>query len=153
MKHKHSFGFTIVELLIVIVVIGILAAITVVAYNGIQERTKITSATSDMRNLYQAIIMARQNTGKTLLGVTGNNCTRCATTASFAVTIDKISAASGMNLSDIKDGDPWGNEYFIDENEGESSASPCTLDGFSVVGQPIITANNQFLIPYSLPGC
>ena len=31
-------GFTIVELLIVIVVIGILAAITVVAYNGIQER-------------------------------------------------------------------------------------------------------------------
>ena len=31
---KH--GFTIVELLIVIVVIAILAAITVVAYNGIQ---------------------------------------------------------------------------------------------------------------------
>ena len=31
-------GFTIVELLIVIVVIGILAAITIVAYNGIQTR-------------------------------------------------------------------------------------------------------------------
>ena len=31
-------GFTIVELLIVIVVIGILAAITIVAYNGIQAR-------------------------------------------------------------------------------------------------------------------
>jgi prepilin-type N-terminal cleavage/methylation domain-containing protein len=35
--HNHS-GFTIVELLIVIVVIAILAALSVVAYNGIQNR-------------------------------------------------------------------------------------------------------------------
>ena len=40
---KTNTGFTIVELLIVIVVIGILAAITIVAYNGIQNRAKTTS--------------------------------------------------------------------------------------------------------------
>lgn len=40
-KRKKS-GFTIVELLIVIVVIGILAAITIVAYNGIQTRAENT---------------------------------------------------------------------------------------------------------------
>lgn len=34
----HKSGFTIVELLIVIVVVGILTAITVVAFNGIQTR-------------------------------------------------------------------------------------------------------------------
>ena len=39
-------GFTIVELLIVIVVIGILAAITIVAYNGVQNRAKASSAKS-----------------------------------------------------------------------------------------------------------
>ena len=39
-------GFTIVELLIVIVVIGILAAITIVAYNGVQNRAKTSAAQS-----------------------------------------------------------------------------------------------------------
>lgn len=43
-------GFTIVELLIVIVVIGILAAITVVAYNGIQQRAKVALVSFDLSN-------------------------------------------------------------------------------------------------------
>tara|TARA_B100000378_G_scaffold251824_1_gene226767 strand:- start:15 stop:632 length:618 start_codon:yes stop_codon:yes gene_type:complete len=48
-------GFTIVELLIVIVVIAILAAITVVAYTGIQERTKNVAIQSDLRQVAQLI--------------------------------------------------------------------------------------------------
>ncbi len=39
-------GFTIVELLIVIVVIAILAAVTIVAYNGISNRAKASAAQS-----------------------------------------------------------------------------------------------------------
>lgn len=41
-------GFTIVELLIVIVVIGILAAITIVAFNGVQDRARSASLISDL---------------------------------------------------------------------------------------------------------
>lgn len=45
-KINRENGFTIVELLIVIVVIAILAAISIVAYNGIQSRGKASAAES-----------------------------------------------------------------------------------------------------------
>ena len=41
---KSERGFTIVELLIVIVVIGILAGITIVAYNGVTARANTSAA-------------------------------------------------------------------------------------------------------------
>lgn len=47
---SRQYGFTIVELLIVIVVIGILAAITIVAYNGIQNRANDGAVRSDLAN-------------------------------------------------------------------------------------------------------
>lgn len=53
MKHTYQKGFTIVELLIVIVVIGILAAITIVAFNGVQNRGYDTSIKSDLKNIGQ----------------------------------------------------------------------------------------------------
>lgn len=48
-KSNKQSGFTIVELLIVIVVIGILAAITIVAYNGITQQAVIASVSSDLK--------------------------------------------------------------------------------------------------------
>lgn len=68
-------GFTIVELLIVIVVIGILAAITVVAYRGIQQRATTASYTSAVDQWEKIVRMEKTlqgddfaNTGITCLG-------------------------------------------------------------------------------------
>lgn len=47
---KMKTGFTIVELLIVIVVIGILAAITIVAFNGVQNKARVAAIQSDLKN-------------------------------------------------------------------------------------------------------
>ena len=48
-------GFTIVELLIVIVVIGILAGITIVAYTSVQNRATVSSIQSDLVNAAKEI--------------------------------------------------------------------------------------------------
>lgn len=56
-------GFTIVELLIVIVVIGILAAITFMAYNGVQDRAGDSRLDSDAAHIKTAIEMYKADNG------------------------------------------------------------------------------------------
>jgi prepilin-type N-terminal cleavage/methylation domain-containing protein len=61
-KLKQS-GFTLVELLIVIVVIAILAAITVVAYNGVQQRARDSRRKSDVGAIAKALILYQVDNG------------------------------------------------------------------------------------------
>jgi general secretion pathway protein G len=51
LKRIKDRGFTIVELLIVIVVIGILATLVLTTYNGIQEKARDTKRKTDMNAL------------------------------------------------------------------------------------------------------
>ena len=49
-KNTRNSGFTIVELLIVVVVIAILAAITIVSYNGINKRAEISAIKHELKS-------------------------------------------------------------------------------------------------------
>ena len=64
-------GFTIVELLIVIVVIGILAAITIVAYNGIQQKGRDADRRSDLAAIAKALKLYSTDNGPMW---TGSGC-------------------------------------------------------------------------------
>ena len=74
-------GFTIVELLIVIVVIGILAAITIVAYNGVQARANDTKIRAVAVQVEKAIKLWHVDSGEdprggwsSTVAFNGTNC-------------------------------------------------------------------------------
>jgi general secretion pathway protein G len=55
MGHYTKKGFTIAEMLIVVVVLGVLAMISIVAYEGIQDRANESVRTNDMRLIVTAL--------------------------------------------------------------------------------------------------
>ena len=146
---KTTSGFTIVELLIVIVVIGILAAITVVAFNGIQDRARTAKIDNDLAMLSKAIQSARILQDGTLYDITGSLGTaeQCVSLVSGTDLSDKVAASScwseytqflellsttsETNVRNIVD--PWGRPYFIDENE---TSTACTKDDIGTYSEP-----------------
>ena len=58
-KSHFRSGFTIVELLIVVVVIAILATITIVSYNGITARANTAKAATELNSIAKAMAMYR----------------------------------------------------------------------------------------------
>lgn len=63
LKSKQQ-GFTIVELLIVIVVIGILAALVITTFTGIQKKARDTERTGDIKVLHSQVEAYYAQNGK-----------------------------------------------------------------------------------------
>ena len=63
LKNKQK-GFTIVELLIVIVVIGILAALVITTFSGIQKKARDTDRQTDVKGVHGQVEAYFAQTGK-----------------------------------------------------------------------------------------
>jgi general secretion pathway protein G len=64
---KKDKGFTLVELLIVIVILGILATVTVFAVRGITDKGKTSACTADQKTLQVALESYYAQNGNTVI--------------------------------------------------------------------------------------
>jgi prepilin-type N-terminal cleavage/methylation domain-containing protein len=107
---RTSKGFTIVELLIVIFVIGILAAITIVAYNNIQTRGRLSAYQADVTLLlkkaeaYYSLVGSHALTAAP--GVPDTGATACQSTngANLTTTLNSQSESrlgSGLGICGV----------------------------------------------------
>jgi prepilin-type N-terminal cleavage/methylation domain-containing protein len=107
---KHKQGFTIVELLIVIVVIAILAAISVVAYTGIQNRANDSAVQNDLSNFAKKIQLIAAESGEFPAGGTtapggGGNATTIPgftfnpTKSAYMTTVNNLYYCTGVETA------------------------------------------------------
>jgi len=82
-QRAREYGFTIVELLIVIVVIGILAAIALIAFSGISQRADVAAIQADLGNAGRQMKIFNVNNG---VYPTANDCSASPVAGSICLT-------------------------------------------------------------------
>lgn len=102
-------GFTIVELLIVIVVIGILAAIVIVAYNGVTQQANNSKYRSDADSIRKVAETRNSDASNGAYPTSSTQFTSQFSQLPNGVAVDATEAASAPSYADAKaaaDGSP-----------------------------------------------
>lgn len=135
MKQKSAHGFTLIEILIVIAIIGILASVVLGSLNTAREKAKTAKVVSELRNLRTAIASLEDDTGKWpngcpvsqgTVGASGNEVNFTAANAGIVAqptaggaapcgwTAIEVAKWKGPYMPKVTD--PWGNPYWFDSD-------------------------------------
>lgn len=142
MKKTNTCGFTLVELLIVISIIGVLSTIGMTVYSSAQNQAKIAATQATLNSVYKQIEQVRLSRQQFLGQITGSYCSDCAACRSDSKSQACINSMTTAFVTKLgfttvpRDG--WGDVIRIDENEAEPSGcrNPDIQDGlYSSHGQ------------------
>lgn len=118
-------GFTIVELLIVVVVIAILAAITIIAYNGITQRAKDSSLQSSLSQLAKRLESAKYDSSSEIYPSTLANLNTNVPAGSFNYSVSV--SGKGFCLTGVGDS---GTTWYVTNYQLQPTQGSCvTADG------------------------
>ncbi len=166
--NRKNSGFTIVELLIVIVVIAILAAVTIVAFNGVQQRSRDARRISNANSIRKALeIYKLQNGRYPLVNYTGLGAqagwesSAREVEGQFLHELQNYGLAGGTPVDPVNNGieDSTGaartaNHYTYTYYRYAAGSSGCdpALGAFYVFGIINAEANNQGTVLEGSPG-
>lgn len=122
---KNKQGFTIVELLIVVIVIAILATITIVGFNGIQNRAKDSALKSEISTMRKQLsVFATTNSDTYPSSI--NSCPTPVTGAACiaAETNNTVTYYGAGNTYCLSATNPSGSSYYTNES-GAVSTGTC----------------------------
>jgi len=122
LKKKMQEGFTLVEILIVVVIIGILASIAVPIYFDYVERGYATDAKTQLRSIYESSKLFKSESGD------------------FPEDVIELNASNGLNIPQSTL-DKWDFEINLNDDDGEvtGSITATSLEGMQGGSGEVVT--------------
>ena len=135
-------GFTLIELMVVIAIIGVIAAIATPAMTSYISHAKVIKATAEIERIYKALFLlevdadewpGHQEAGSLNIGVGNEIWDLSAPNAGLIVTDGSFPNWAGPYLPTIPK-DPWGKDYFFDTDYDVNGENHVVLGSFGLNG-------------------